>query len=35
MKYCEEHNIELEKDYSNDVINRNTYIIGKCITEGL
>lgn len=35
IKYCDKHNIELEKDYSNDVINQNTCIIGKCITEWL
>lgn len=33
-QYCHKHNIELEKHYSDDVINRNTCIIGKCITEG-
>ena len=29
--YCQENNIELLKDYSNDKINRDSIIEGKCI----
>ena len=31
VKYCEENNIILSKDYSNDKINRESIIEGKCI----
>lgn len=33
QKYCMENNITLMKDYSNDSINRETRIEGKCCTE--
>ena len=29
-KFCTEHNIELTNDYSNQNINRDTRITGKC-----
>jgi hypothetical protein len=30
---CKKHNIILNKDYTNDLINRETLISGQCITE--
>ena len=32
-KYCNEKNIELVKDYSNEKVNKQTKIEGKCIFE--
>ena len=32
-KYCEENNIVLLKDYSNEKVNRDTKIEGNCISE--
>lgn len=33
QKYCKENNIELSKDYSNEKLNREIKIEGKCICE--
>jgi hypothetical protein len=33
QKYCEENNITLLKDYSNEKVNRDTKIEAKCVTE--
>ncbi len=33
QKYCEENNITLLKDYSNEKVNRDTKIEAKCISE--
>jgi hypothetical protein len=31
LTFCEENNITLQKDYTNDKITRETIIIAKCI----
>ena len=33
MKFSNDNNINLEKDYKNEQVNRNTIIIGKCINN--
>jgi hypothetical protein len=33
QKYCQENNIELLKDYSEEKINRETKIQGKCVSD--
>lgn len=34
MNFCKENNLTLNDNYANELINRDTKIIGKCITKG-
>ena len=34
ITFCKENNITLNVNYANELINRDTKIIGKCITKG-